>query len=89
MKAQLKYLGLLVQFMIPDLWEYLGVCCRGMSASFFYIAFVSLADSQESSNLYFCFRWLLICFKREFSMDNTLVLWEVRIRDKKKLGHFN
>jgi len=34
-------------------------------------------DSQESSNMYFCFRWLLILFKREFSFPDIMRLWEV------------
>jgi Rab-GTPase-TBC domain len=35
------------------------------------------AESQESSNMYFCFRWLLILFKREFSFPDIMRLWEV------------
>uniref|UniRef100_H2YWA9 TBC1 domain family member 15 n=1 Tax=Ciona savignyi TaxID=51511 RepID=H2YWA9_CIOSA len=31
---------------------------------------------KESSNLYFCFRWLLIRFKREFSFEDIQTLWE-------------
>lgn len=31
----------------------------------------------DSFNLFFCFRWLLVWFKREFSWDDTLTLWEV------------
>ncbi|XP_061557216.1 TBC1 domain family member 17 [Phycodurus eques] len=34
-------------------------------------------DSQDSGSLCFCFRWLLIWFKREFSFDDILILWEV------------
>lgn len=34
-------------------------------------------DSKDSSNLYFCFRWLLIHFKREFSFEDIQSLWEV------------
>ncbi|CAJ0944974.1 unnamed protein product [Ranitomeya imitator] len=34
-------------------------------------------DSKESGNLSFCFRWLLIWFKREFSFQDILLLWEV------------
>jgi len=34
-------------------------------------------DTKESGNLYFCFRWLLIWFKREFSYNDTMTLWEV------------
>lgn len=34
-------------------------------------------DEKESANLYFCFRWLLIHFKREFSYEDIQPLWEV------------
>ncbi|XP_038237661.1 TBC1 domain family member 17 isoform X2 [Dermochelys coriacea] len=34
-------------------------------------------DSKESGSLCFCFRWLLIWFKREFAFDDVLQLWEV------------
>ncbi|CAF5206902.1 unnamed protein product [Rotaria magnacalcarata] len=27
--------------------------------------------------MYFFFRWMLICFKREFSFDDVMYLWEV------------
>ncbi|KAI8086599.1 GTPase-activating protein GYP7 [Halteromyces radiatus] len=31
----------------------------------------------DSYNLFFCFRWLLVWFKREFTWNDTLTLWEV------------
>lgn len=31
---------------------------------------------HESDDMYFCFRWLLILYKREFSNDDILLLWE-------------
>ncbi|XP_058530291.1 TBC1 domain family member 17 isoform X2 [Ochotona princeps] len=34
-------------------------------------------DSQDSASLCFCFRWLLIWFKREFPFPDVLRLWEV------------
>uniref|UniRef100_A0A8C8CXK2 TBC1 domain family member 15 n=1 Tax=Oncorhynchus tshawytscha TaxID=74940 RepID=A0A8C8CXK2_ONCTS len=34
-------------------------------------------ESQDSGYLYFCFRWLLIRFKRELSYPDVLRLWEV------------
>ncbi|KAG0415112.1 hypothetical protein HPB47_007725, partial [Ixodes persulcatus] len=34
-------------------------------------------DEQESGNLYFCFRWLLVLFKREFKCEEIMRLWEV------------
>uniref|UniRef100_Q6DEX7 TBC1 domain family member 15 n=1 Tax=Xenopus tropicalis TaxID=8364 RepID=Q6DEX7_XENTR len=39
--------------------------------------FCSYLESQDSGYLYFCFRWLLIRFKREFNFQDTLRLWEV------------
>ncbi|XP_069048384.1 TBC1 domain family member 15 isoform X1 [Lepisosteus oculatus] len=41
------------------------------------ITFWNYLESQDSGYLYFCFRWLLICFKREFSFQDVLRLWEV------------
>jgi len=32
---------------------------------------------NECLNYFFCFRWILICFKREFDYNNVLRLWEV------------
>ncbi|XP_048473661.1 TBC1 domain family member 17 isoform X1 [Rhincodon typus] len=40
-------------------------------------ALCDFLDSRESGNLCFCFRWLLIWFKREFSFPDILRLWEV------------
>lgn len=34
-------------------------------------------ENHESGNLYFCFRWLLIHFKREFSFPDIMRIWEV------------
>ncbi|KAH7914953.1 rab-GTPase-TBC domain-containing protein [Hygrophoropsis aurantiaca] len=34
-------------------------------------------EKTEGLNLFFCFRWVLIAFKREFSFDDVLRLWEV------------
>ena len=39
--------------------------------------FKSYLEVSESVNLYFCFRWLLVWFKRELSYADTLRLWEV------------
>jgi len=33
-------------------------------------------EAKECSNLYFCFRWLLILYKREFPLTEVLRLWE-------------
>lgn len=34
-------------------------------------------DRHESGNMFFCFRWLLVWFKRELSYEDVLHLWEV------------
>ncbi|CAK5277450.1 unnamed protein product [Mycena citricolor] len=34
-------------------------------------------EKTDGLNLFFCFRWVLIAFKREFSFDDVLRLWEV------------
>lgn len=44
---------------------------------FFDSKFSDYLDKNESSNMYFCFRWILILFKREFSFREINTLWEV------------
>ena len=39
--------------------------------------FYAYLDAKDSGNLYFCFRWLLIWFKREFAFTDVMRLWEV------------
>ena len=39
--------------------------------------FYSYLDAKDSGNLYFCFRWLLIWFKREFPFTDVMRIWEV------------
>ncbi|KAF9053612.1 GTPase-activating protein gyp7 [Hymenopellis radicata] len=34
-------------------------------------------EKADGLNLFFCFRWVLIAFKREFAFDDVLRLWEV------------
>ncbi|XP_076811417.1 TBC1 domain family member 15-like [Clavelina lepadiformis] len=57
MKAQLRDLRTLIQFLDPTFFDNL--------------------IEKDSKNLYFCFRWLLLRFKREFSFENIQTLWEV------------
>ncbi|XP_029991418.1 TBC1 domain family member 15 [Sphaeramia orbicularis] len=45
------------------------------------LAFWNYLESQDSGYLYFCFRWLLIRFKRELSFQDVLRLWEVMWTD--------
>ncbi|XP_067246364.1 TBC1 domain family member 15 [Chanodichthys erythropterus] len=41
------------------------------------LAFWNYLEAQDSGYLYFCFRWLLIRFKRELHFQDVLRLWEV------------
>lgn len=34
-------------------------------------------DKHDSGNMFFCFRWLLVWFKRELSQEDVMRLWEV------------
>jgi hypothetical protein len=34
-------------------------------------------EITETNNLFFCFRWLLVWFKREFEWEDVIRLWEV------------
>lgn len=34
-------------------------------------------EETETTNLFFCFRWLLVWFKREFEWNDVIRLWEV------------
>ncbi|KAJ8315023.1 hypothetical protein KUTeg_007173 [Tegillarca granosa] len=62
MKVQLSQIHKLMQFVDPELCNYL--------------------ESHDSGNFYFCFRWLLIMFKREFSFPDVQRLWEVMWTDR-------
>jgi hypothetical protein len=33
-------------------------------------------ETTNSLNLFFCFRWILVAFKREFAFDSLLAIWE-------------
>ncbi|PSN55056.1 hypothetical protein C0J52_04140 [Blattella germanica] len=37
----------------------------------------SYLEQHDSGNMFFCFRWLLVLFKREFSFQDIMRLWEV------------
>ena len=32
----------------------------------------------DNLNMFFCFRWILVVFKREFPFNDIITLWEVR-----------
>jgi len=39
--------------------------------------FHNYLKSIDSLNMFFCYRWLLILFRREFSLEQSEILWEV------------
>lgn len=39
--------------------------------------FANYLESHDSDDMYFCFRWILVAFKREFCFEDTMKLWEV------------
>lgn len=41
--------------------------------------FAEYLEKNDSLNMYFCFRWILILFKREFTFPDIMKLWEVCI----------
>lgn len=41
--------------------------------------FTFFSESHDSGNFYFCFRWILILFKREFHFHEIQRLWEVSL----------
>ncbi|XP_047125830.1 TBC1 domain family member 15 isoform X1 [Hydra vulgaris] len=43
---------------------------------YLYPNFFSYLKCHDSDNLYFCFRWILITFKRDFNNNDLMVLWE-------------
>ncbi|VDD88081.1 unnamed protein product [Enterobius vermicularis] len=44
--------------------------------------FTNYLESHGSDHMYFCFRWILVAFKREFSFEDTMRLWEVLWTDR-------
>jgi branched-subunit amino acid transport protein AzlD len=38
---------------------------------------VQYLDKHDSGNMFFCFRWLLVLFKREFNTTDIMKFWEI------------
>lgn len=38
--------------------------------------FYNYLEKVDSMNLFFCYRWILVLFKREFPLGETLKIWE-------------
>ena len=84
MKRQLEELCHILKYVDPAFYSYLDakVVEEGYSVIPYCYSLTQITMAcvifffQESGNLYFCFRWLLIWFKREFSFPDTCSLWE-------------
>ena len=55
---------------------------REIYCKLFFLFFLLSSENKEVNNLYFCFRWLLIHFKREFDYPVLMRLWEVHKTQK-------
>ncbi|PRP87760.1 GTPase-activating protein gyp7-like [Planoprotostelium fungivorum] len=64
MHTQLLQLSNVLQTLDPDMHAFLDILLRCIR-------------DRECLNMFFCFRWLLIHFKREFKFDEIMRLWEV------------
>lgn len=69
-KLQMNQLRDMVMIVNPALANYLGIFAL---CSFYEFC----SESHQSDDMYFCFRWVLVWFKREFSFLDTCKLWEV------------
>lgn len=67
MRNNLRGLGLLIRFMDPYMFSHFELTDNGEIA---YELMYCLG------NLFCCFRWMLVLFKREFSLDSITKLWE-------------
>ena len=38
---------------------------------------MAMLEATDSANMLFCFRWLIVSFKREFSFEDIKRVWEV------------
>ena len=61
--------------MDPELYAHLGetLFLRQCACK----ANINLSERTGSLNLFFCFRWILIAFKREFQFNDVIRLWDV------------
>ena len=87
MRLRLRQLRALVSLSDPELYEFLSEslvtvkCMYVHTHAHTHTHTHTLSEEKDSNNLYFCFRWLLVNFKREFSYDDIMSIWEVRMSD--------
>jgi hypothetical protein len=64
MRDQLRQLELLLKVLDPPLHSHMRISKFNL-------------EMTDSANMFCCFRWMLILFKREFFFDDLKTLWEV------------
>lgn len=85
MRTRLKQLRALLNVTDPEFYQFLSKTYIRTQTYFMsgMTRIVSLThtstEDKESHNLYFCFRWLLVNFKREFSYEGIMTIWEVSV----------
>ena len=88
MTTTLRALARVLRVVDPELYDYLGLwhtaCLLNVLACLTSddgYGVKMTTDSVGASNMFFCFRWMLIFFKREFSFDSTKRVWEALLSD--------
>ena len=76
-KHQLTDLAELVKLLDPDLYAYLDTRYSPKLSHLSKCIDCIIMFFRESVNFIFCFRWLLIWFKRELAFTDVMRLWEV------------
>ncbi|KRZ94362.1 TBC1 domain family member 15 [Trichinella sp. T8] len=75
-KSQFCQLRCLLDVVNPRLSEYLSSSNINFQTDL-SILNCTFSESKDSGEMFFCFRWLLVLFKREFTFDDIFRLWEV------------
>jgi TBC1 domain family member 15 len=77
MHRELQNLRLLLKAADPPFYAYLGTGPGNRAGARDSHPCCACTESKDCLNMFFCFRWLLVLFKREFSFDAVQRLWEV------------
>lgn len=82
MKKQLSELQSLIRVMDRGLYRHFGTSISlEQSMRVTKLSDWIVAEQTNSLNLFFAYRWLLTCYKREFTFEDTVKLWEVFFTD--------
>ena len=93
MHKQLNDLRTIEMLIEPSLYHYLGFSFSLLHIShcrtYVHITcYATLIESIDALNFFFCFRWLLVLFKREFEFEDVLRLWEEPLNEIAWRKHF-